>query len=120
MSRLQRMTARDGGFTLVEALVASALLILVMTMTLSVASTTGGIVGQARDTTDLNEEARGALNRMTRELREASAITAVTNPAQSPSLSVGYATPRVRPGRRHLADVRSGLQRHQRHRAELG
>lgn len=83
----------DAGFTLVETLVASILLILVLTMTLGVANSTGGVVGQARDSTDLNEEARVALNRMARELREASAITAVTNPAQSPSLAVSYASP---------------------------
>lgn len=82
----------DAGFTLVETLVSGLLIVLTMTMTLAVVRSTNTVVGQAQDSTNLNEEARLALNRMARELREASNVTSASNPAASPSLTTAYAT----------------------------
>ena len=70
----------DAGFTLVEMLVATVLVTLlggsVMTMVLATRTSTVNSTSQQ----DLNEEARLGLNRMARELRQATAITNVLNP----------------------------------------
>ncbi len=78
-----RLRDGQGGFTLVEMLVASFIfLILTSALFGSVIATSGG-VRTTRELNDLNEEARVMLNRMTRELREAKAIVAATNPGGS-------------------------------------
>lgn len=93
MTRHASRGGRDeAGFTLVETLVSSILIILTLTMTLAVVRSTSHVVGQAQDSTNLNEEARVALDRVARELREASNVTAASNPAPSPSLSSAYAS----------------------------
>jgi len=83
MSRWARRFARmrdDKGFTLIELLIGGVLLMVLM----SVAATT--LIGvsqgtdQARTQHDLNEEARNALNRVAREIRQASALTFAANP----------------------------------------
>jgi prepilin-type N-terminal cleavage/methylation domain-containing protein len=70
----------DAGFTLVEMLVA----VLVLSMLGTIFMTTVlGAQSSARTTAteqDLNEEARLALNRMARELRQATAVQTVLNP----------------------------------------
>ncbi|MFN2522554.1 MAG: PilW family protein [Mycobacteriales bacterium] len=82
---------REAGFTLVELLVASALF-----MALNVFTFTA-VIANARSTTsvrqagDVNEEARVVLNRMSRELREASSITSGANPGTATFTST-YAT----------------------------
>jgi len=78
-----RMRARlrgDGGFTLVEMLVATLIFsLLTGTMLMAVlASARSATAG--RELNNLNEEARLVLNRMSRELREARRVVAVTNP----------------------------------------
>jgi prepilin-type N-terminal cleavage/methylation domain-containing protein len=70
----------DSGFTLVEMLVAIIVLGALGTVFLT---TVLGAQTSAKNTSseqDLNEEARLALNRMARELRQANAITEVRNP----------------------------------------
>ena len=76
----RRPDRRDAGFTLIEMLVSVVVLgslgIIFMTTVL-------GAQTSARNTTtehDLNEEARLALNRMARELRQASSLQTVLNP----------------------------------------
>jgi prepilin-type N-terminal cleavage/methylation domain-containing protein len=75
------MRARsDAGFTLVEMLVAVVVLGALGTIFIT---TVMGAQTSARTTTsenDLNEEARLALNRMARELRQASGLTLALNP----------------------------------------
>jgi len=75
-----RRHADDGGFTLIEMLVAMIILSALGTVFLT---TVIGAETSAKNTSseqDLNEEARLALNRMARELRQANAITEVRNP----------------------------------------
>ena len=70
----------ESGFTLVEMLVAIVILGALGTVFLS---TVLGAQTSAKGTSseqDLNEEARLALNRMAREMRQASALTEVRNP----------------------------------------
>ena len=77
---IRRRQQRDAGFTLIEMLVAMMLLGALGTVFMT---TVLGAQSSARATSsaqDLNEEARLALNRMARELRQATAITAVNNP----------------------------------------
>ena len=81
MQRLMRARdERDGGFTLIEMLVS----MLVLSALGSILVTT--IIGTKNSATataseqNINEEARLALNRMARELRQADAITGVLNP----------------------------------------
>jgi prepilin-type N-terminal cleavage/methylation domain-containing protein len=76
----RRGRGRDDGFTLVEMLVAIVVLGALGTVFLM---TVLGAQTSAKATSseqDLNEEARLALNRMARELRQADAITEVRNP----------------------------------------
>jgi prepilin-type N-terminal cleavage/methylation domain-containing protein len=83
MTRLRRVRARaadDAGFTLIEMLVSMLLLsvlgiVFMTTIMGSKSSLTATATSQ-----NLNEEARLALNRMARELRQATAITNVLNP----------------------------------------
>ena len=70
----------DAGFTLIEMLVSVVVLGALGTIFLT---TVLGAQTSARTTTsenDLNEEARLALNRMARELRQASTVTTALNP----------------------------------------
>lgn len=86
MSRLvARLRARvrgaEGGFTLVEMMVASFIFLILTTALFgSVIATSNGVTS-TRELNDLNEEARVMLNRMSRELREARRIVAAANPA---------------------------------------
>lgn len=95
MSRMQwlreRLERRDAGFTMVEVLVAASLFMLLNVFTFSAVLATARGNEQVRDATDVNEEARLLLNRMSRELREASAVTGSTNAGTHPTLGT-YAT----------------------------
>ena len=82
MSPLSRLRPESGdeGFTLVELLVVMILMGIFGTIFMT---TMLGAQRSARATAaqhDLNEEARLALNRMARELRQATALTSVLNP----------------------------------------
>lgn len=70
----------DRGFTLTELLVASFLFLLLSSALLSTVLSGSRTARSTREFNDLNEEARLLLNRMSRELREAKAISAVQNP----------------------------------------
>jgi prepilin-type N-terminal cleavage/methylation domain-containing protein len=88
MSRLMarvRAARQDGqrGFTLVEMLVATTIFLILTSALFGAVMATSNGVKSAREYNDLNEEARVLLNRMTRELREARRVAAVTNPAGS-------------------------------------
>lgn len=79
------------GFTMVEMLVASSLFMLLNVFTFTAVLGHARVTEATRDATDINQEARLVLNRMARELREASAVIAATNPGVFP-YSPTYAT----------------------------
>ena len=79
-ARWERLRREDSGFTLIELLVTMILVGLVGTMVFTSVIATQRAAESSRQVNDLNEEARLVLNRMSRELREAKRITAVTNP----------------------------------------
>lgn len=76
----RRVTRGEGGFTLVELLVASTLFLLIASLMFTIVGVGARTMKNAKLYNDLNEEARVVINRMSRELREAKHITAVTNP----------------------------------------
>ncbi len=81
MNRLREMRrSSDAGMTLVELLVGSTLFLLLSGLVLGTTVTTSKAAKTSREVNNLNEEARVLLNRMSRELREAKEIQAVTNP----------------------------------------
>ena len=72
--------APEAGFTLIEMLVAMVLMGLVGTALLSVVVGANISAKATKSTQDLNEEARLAINRMARELRQANGLQTVLNP----------------------------------------
>lgn len=90
MSRLQKIrNADDSGFTLVELAVS----MIIMGIVASALSTT--MLGSrqtaetVRQVNNLNEEARLAVNRIARELRQASEVTAVGSPDPTKGVTFG-------------------------------
>jgi prepilin-type N-terminal cleavage/methylation domain-containing protein len=77
---MNRFRRNAGGFTLVEMLVAMLLMGLVGSVVMSVVLAARTSTKNAVSQHDLNEEARQALNRMAREMRQATAITSAQNP----------------------------------------
>lgn len=82
---------RASGFTLVEVLVASSLFMLLNVFTFTAVISHAKVTEATRDATDVNQEARLLLNRMSRELREASYVSSAVN-AGVGSYSPAYAT----------------------------
>jgi type II secretory pathway pseudopilin PulG len=83
MSRSRDRTTEgiaEDGFTIIEILVAASLFMVLNLFTVAAVIGNSRVTDSARDATDINQEARVLLNRMSRELREARAITAATNP----------------------------------------
>ena len=72
---------RDRGVTLVEVLVAMGLFSLLGTLLLGLAVSTSKVTDDTRMLTNVNEESRLVMERLTRELRQASVITTVHLPA---------------------------------------
>ncbi len=75
-----RARRTESGFTLVEMLVAMVLMGAVGSVVFSVVLGARTASGNTVSQHDLNEEARTGLNRMAREMRQATALTAVQNP----------------------------------------
>ena len=98
MTRVRnRLNTPDAGFSLVELLVALALFSVLGGTLMATLLASKASVAASRETHDLNEEARLVLNRMSRELRQATAITAVSAPVtinsvarQSGAVSVSF------------------------------
>jgi len=76
-SRLHR---EESGMTLVEMLVMFTIFGIITTLAFTMVINSAGHLRTVRQTTDLNEESRLVMNRISRELRESSRIVAVTNP----------------------------------------
>lgn len=74
---------RDAGISLVEVLVGMGLFALVGTLLLGLALSTSRVTDDTRALANVGEESRLAMERMTRELRQATTITAVQLPPAS-------------------------------------
>jgi len=86
-----RGRADDRGFTLVEMLVAMVLMGILGSVFIAVMTGAKTSATATRSSQDLNEEARLGMNRMARELRQATALNAVLNP-DGPSYSTSNIT----------------------------
>src|SRR5947209_6603435 len=86
-----RSRADDRGFTLVEMLVAMVLMGILGSVFIAVMTGAKSSATATRSSQDLNEEARLGMNRMARELRQATALTSVLNP-DGPSYSTSNIT----------------------------
>ncbi len=64
----------EAGFTLVEVLISLFLFGILTTVLFAIVRNSAHTLATVRQNTDLNEEARAVMNRITRELREASVI----------------------------------------------
>ena len=67
----------DAGMTLIEVLVALGLLVVLGTLLLGLGLSTARVTDSTREAVDVNEEARVALERLSRELRQAQTVVAV-------------------------------------------
>lgn len=74
---------KDAGLSLVEVLVAMGLFGMVGTLLLGLAVSTSRVTQDVRTLTNVNEESRLAMERITRELRQANRITDVRLPASA-------------------------------------
>lgn len=72
--------ARDEGFTLVEFLVAISVVMVLVAGSMALVISSSEAVATARKSQDLNEEARHAINRMARDLRQATGLVTAVNP----------------------------------------
>ena len=91
---VRRLRSReDDGFTLVEMLIAMLMFGVLMAIVGTAVVTAAKSSSSNRQYNDLNAEARTALNRMTRELRQAQAIVAVTNPYGSSATAYNATQP---------------------------
>ena len=73
-------TPRDAGMTLIEVLVAMGLFVMLGTLLLGLSLSTSAVTEDTRQRTGVNEESRIAMERMARELRQATIIDSVTLP----------------------------------------
>ena len=81
---------RDAGMTLIEVLVAMGLFALLGTLLLGLALSTSRVTDEVRTLTNVNEESRMAMERLTRELRQATVVTNVhlpTGPTDTTALT---------------------------------
>src|SRR5680860_344900 len=76
-----RQEPRDAGVSLIEVLVAMGLFGVLGTLLLGLALSTSQVTDDVRTLTNVNEESRLAMERLTRELRQAATITAVRLPS---------------------------------------
>lgn len=79
-----RRSPRDAGVSLVEVLVAMTLFGVFSTVLLGFAVSTADVTEQVRATGDVNGESRLAVERMTRELRQASVVESVATVGTGP------------------------------------
>lgn len=80
---IDKRPREDEGFTLIELLIAMGLFGILTTVLFSIVLNSANTLTTVRQSTDINEEARAALNRISREVREAKSITGAVNPLGS-------------------------------------
>lgn len=88
---LRERASCDEGFTLVEMVVAIGLFSILLALTMPAVLSARQSTETAKQLNDANEEARLALNRMSRELRQASEISAASLFSTGPYAAAGYA-----------------------------
>jgi prepilin-type N-terminal cleavage/methylation domain-containing protein len=74
---------RDGderGFTLIEFMVAMSLMVVLLTVSMTIVKIATGAVTTTQQQQNLNEEARQAINRMSRDIRQAKTVITAVNP----------------------------------------
>jgi prepilin-type N-terminal cleavage/methylation domain-containing protein len=71
----------DAGFSLIEVLVAMGLFGVLASLLLGLSLSTGRVTENVRALTNINEESRVAVDRLSRELRQATEVTAISLPA---------------------------------------
>lgn len=86
-SRLARAGDGQAGFTLVEMVVAMMIFGVLLTVIAATEIASARSAATTRQVVNLNEEARLALNRISRELRQAREITAVSSPDGATSIT---------------------------------
>lgn len=87
------LRAGDDGMTLIEVLVAMGLFAVVGSLLLGLALSTNAVTDTVKSNTGVDEEARTAMERMTRELRQATEIQAVhLATADDPTVSIRFWT----------------------------
>lgn len=85
----------DGGFTLIEFMVSMMIVIILMAVTMSAVAASSSAVKTTTQVQGMNEEARLAINRMARDLRQASAIVTAVNPDGPAFVSSGIVAIRI-------------------------
>jgi len=70
----------EQGYTLVEMLVAMSIVMFIVLGGMSLLKASGSLVTTSTQLQDVNEEARQAINRMSRDLRQAKVIVTAVNP----------------------------------------
>jgi prepilin-type N-terminal cleavage/methylation domain-containing protein len=88
----QRPAARDEGMTLVEVLVAMGLLGVLGTLLLGLSLSTSRVTEDTRALAGVNEESRLAMERLVRELRQASALTDARLPPANTTTALTFWT----------------------------
>ena len=78
--RLDARRESQGGFTLVELMVACSIAMVLVVVALTVVVNSSQVVVTSKQLQDLNEEARQALNRMARDIRQSRSIVLGVNP----------------------------------------
>ena len=87
--RPRNISEGDEGFSLVELSVAMLIFSVLSAMLMSAVFTSKDAARSTRESHDLNEEARVAINRMARELRQAKEIRATSVPDGKTSVTLG-------------------------------
>jgi prepilin-type N-terminal cleavage/methylation domain-containing protein len=80
MTAWLRRDGEDSGFTLIEFLVAMSVMVVLITVSLTVVKIATGAVTTTQQQQNLNEEARQAINRMSRDIRQAKTVVTAVNP----------------------------------------
>jgi prepilin-type N-terminal cleavage/methylation domain-containing protein len=80
MTARLRRNGDDSGFTLIEFLVAMSVMVVLITVSLTVVKIATGAVTTTQQQQNLNEEARQAINRMSRDIRQAKSVVTAVNP----------------------------------------
>jgi competence protein ComGC len=91
----RRVRGQEAGFTLVEMLVVTAMLVFVLAAVLSISETSQKLAPRDQERADVIRETQVGLYRMTRELRQAHAINSSTAYSMDVDVLVGGTTKRV-------------------------